>query len=292
MSRATTNAEDMNMDRTSMHKKDKDDLEDEITPGGQNTTLEQTPAKSGPSDKPEPKQIMFIKVKKETTAANLAALLVIPSISVAASAYVNANMPYLLQSPDHFNIPFSETGRSAGRVLFWAMLAATILTPFLGYLYDLFSRKWIIIPMFFVVAAIISVLPYSAPLFWRLAVFRGLLVISSRLIHVNPLVIDYVKSESRGLGIALASLGLVFGEIIMVSMFAATRKLSMAAQYWVPAIVISILTLTLIFLIREPTVKRKEDEVAAVPEAAEVEAVQEEAAAKKKSLLQRSGNLT
>ena len=142
------------------------------------------------------------------------------------------------------------------------MLVATILTPFLGYFYDLFGRKWIVVPMFFIVSIFIALMPYSAPLFWRLAIFRGLLVVSQRLIHVNPLVIDYVKSESRGLGIALASLGLVVGEMLMVTMFAATRKLSMEAQYWVPAIIISALAISLIFLIREPTIKRKDEEEA------------------------------
>lgn len=113
LSRATTNAEDISnggtKSTTAQLKKDKDGFEEEaITPGGE---AELTPPDDKDSvlvgGKPEPKQIMFIKVKKETTGANLAALLVIPSISVAASAYINANMPYLLQSPDHFNIPFS-----------------------------------------------------------------------------------------------------------------------------------------------------------------------------------------
>ena len=46
-------------------------------------------------------------------------------------------------------------------------------------------------------------------------------------IHVNPLIIDYIKSESRGLMMSFATLGLVLGELLMVLLFSATRSLTM-----------------------------------------------------------------
>lgn len=75
------------------------------------------------------------------------------------------------------------------------------------------------------------------------------------IVHVSPLLIDYIKSESRGMAMALASLGLVLGELIMVLMFALTRKMTMKEQYYVPAIIIAVLSITLIFLLREPRLK-------------------------------------
>ena len=135
-----------------------------------------------------------------------------------------------------------------------------LLTPFFGYLYDLFGRKWLILTAFLIATAQMSVLPLSAPHFWLLCVFRTVMVCCSRLLHVHPLLIDYVKSESRGYAVSLASLGLVFGEFMMVSIFAATRKLEMSVQFWLPALIVASLSFTLLFLVREPELKFRKKE--------------------------------
>ena len=44
-----------------------------------------------------------------------------------------------------------------------------------------------------------------------------------RIILVNPLVIDYIKSESRGVGMGIVTYGFVFGELAMIFMFQMTR---------------------------------------------------------------------
>ena len=56
------------------------------------------------------REIFWIKVKKETTIWNLFALLVAPVVAVAAGAYVNAMMPYLLQDKDYFGYSFENVG--------------------------------------------------------------------------------------------------------------------------------------------------------------------------------------
>ena len=111
----------------------------------------------------EVKIILFVKVKKETTLANMIALVIIPMITVAAGAYTNANMPYLLQSRDHFNVAFEKVGTRSGHVLFYALLIGTFLTPAFGYCYDLFGRRWLIISSLFIYAIQMSFLPHSAP---------------------------------------------------------------------------------------------------------------------------------
>ena len=52
------------------------------------------------------KEIMWMKVKRETTISNILALFLAPTATVTAGAYLNTNMPYLLQDPDYFNVPF------------------------------------------------------------------------------------------------------------------------------------------------------------------------------------------
>ena len=56
------------------------------------------------------REIFWIKVKKETTILNLLAVLVAPVVAVAAGAYVNAMMPYLLQDKDYFGYSFDNVG--------------------------------------------------------------------------------------------------------------------------------------------------------------------------------------
>ena len=48
-----------------------------------------------------------------------------------------------------------------------------------------------------------------------------------RLVLVNPLILDYVKSESRGLGMSIVAYGFIFGELTMIALFEFTRKMNM-----------------------------------------------------------------
>ena len=49
--------------------------------------------------------------------------------------------------------------------------------------------------------------------------------------------------------------GYVFGELLMIIMFDLTRPLTMEQQYLVPAIVVAAMSVSLIFMIREPKIK-------------------------------------
>ena len=112
-------------------------------------------------------------------------------------------------------------------MLFWGYLISTIVTPAIGYIYDILGRFWFIIPSCFVLCLQLAIIPYSAPHFWLLCAFRSVMSCLINAIHVNPLIIDYIKSESRGLMMSFATLGLVLGELLMVLLFSATRSLSM-----------------------------------------------------------------
>ena len=54
--------------------------------------------------------------------------------------------------------------------------------------------------------------------------------------------------------------GMLLGELIMVSLFEMTREMTMVEKYWVPAIVIATLALSLIWMIREPRLKDRKEE--------------------------------
>ena len=48
-----------------------------------------------------------------------------------------------------------------------------------------------------------------------------------RLVLINPLTLDYVKTQSRGLAMAFVAAGHVFGELIMIFLFEMTRPMTM-----------------------------------------------------------------
>lgn len=179
-------------------------------------------------DSKKARTILGVKVKKETTVWNLMALFVAPLIATTAGSFMNAIMPYLLQDDQYFGVAFENVGSVAGQALFWSYLVSTLVTPGLGYVYDIIGRFWFMIPCCFILAFQLAIIPYSAPHFWLLCVMRSIMSCIVNVICVNPLVIDYVKSESRGLIMSLATLGLVLGELTMVGLFTATRSLTLA----------------------------------------------------------------
>ena len=98
------------------------------------------------------------------------ALLVAPFAAVTAGSYVNANMPFLLQSESYFNIPFSDVGTYSGKILFWAYLVSTISTPGMGYIYDILGRYKVLISSSFILSFVLGIIPYSSPYFWLLCI--------------------------------------------------------------------------------------------------------------------------
>ena len=211
----------------------------------------------------------MVHAKRETTVYNLLALPLITMIAVAAGGFVNANMPFLLRDESYFNYKFSEVGDRTGRALFWAYLASTIVTPFLGYVYDTLGRFWFMIPSMFLLSFFMAILPYTSPNFQMLIAFRACMAIIVNVISVNPLIIDYVKNKSRGLVVSFTSIGFVMGELMMIIMFSMTRSLKMPGQYAIPAVLLACLTTILIFMLREPKLKHKPEEPSAAMAAEE-----------------------
>ena len=83
----------------------------------------------------------------------------------------------------------------------------------------------------------------------------------NNLLQSNPLIMDYIKNESRGLVMSYATVGFVFGEFLMIILFEFTRKLTILQQYWMPAVVIGLVSSVLIFLVRDPKIKKPDLDV-------------------------------
>lgn len=101
----------------------------------------------------------------------------------------------------------------------------------------------------------VAIMPHASPNFFMLVIFRSVLSMTVQAIQVNPLIVDYVKNESRGLMISFAGSAVVFGELLMIILFSATRSMQMNGQYMAPAIIIAGFASIIVFLIREPKIK-------------------------------------
>ena len=123
----------------------------------------------------------------------------------------------MLRDPNYFNVNSDTIGRVTSRLLFAATLIGLISVMIAGYLYDLFGRKALLTIYFLGIAFGLFFLPRSAPNVPALVTIRATIQLFLSTIISHPLVIDYVKKESRGRAIALTALGVLVGELFGVA---------------------------------------------------------------------------
>lgn len=97
------------------------------------------------------------------------------------------------------------------QILFYASLVSVIISIGVGYTFDLFGRRNLIAISYMLLVVMILSLPYM-PTINLLIVNRAGVQVAFQYLHSHPLVIDYIKSESRGKATALQALGNGVGE--------------------------------------------------------------------------------
>jgi len=197
-------------------------------------------------------------VKKDTTLGNVLSLPMIYGLGTAIAAYVNAEVIFLLRDEDYFAVDASEIGRVSSDILFYALLFTLLLSIGVGYLFDMFGRRTIIMGSLYVMALVVLLMPYTAPSIVLLTCLRIVLALGTQFTHSHPLVVDYIKAESRGKATALQSLGSVVGECFtFLVLMTATMNMEVANGFALVAVVILVLTTSLLFMIREPDLSKK-----------------------------------
>ena len=203
-----------------------------------------------------------MNVKKETTLCNLMAILIIPALGQTVQSYVNVVMPYLLQDPEFFNIPYEEVGTHIGKASFTVALISTLAVPLLGQAYDEIGRRKVILFCGFLLLILLNFFPVSVPHMWLLILIWSMMSILWRTLFINPLICDYVKSESRGTANTLFRYGFMLAELIMITLFEFTRNMSLWKRFSVPALLLSPLAISLCFTTREPQISEEKLETA------------------------------
>ena len=139
-------------------------------------------------------------------------LIYLPLVIIATFAFINAQLSFILLSPDHFGIESTMIGSAVSKVIFTAYVVSTLLTPIAGYIYDLCGRKGPILFCIFGNIGLLFAIPYTAPNFGLLVLVRAMIAFFFTILETNPLVMDYIKNDSIGTAVALGTIGMLIGE--------------------------------------------------------------------------------
>lgn len=120
---------------------------------------------------------------------------------------------FLLSDADYFAIEEGSIGRTSSRILFYSILSAIICSVLVGFTYDLFGRKPLIMGSFVTLVILFVVLPSTSPSITALIVVRVLVQVGCHYLSNHPVGIDYVKADSRGKLVAYQGIGNIIGEL-------------------------------------------------------------------------------
>lgn len=217
--------------------------------------------------KPEVKAYLGIRLKKDATVWNLFAIFYVFFLMTSIGGYINVQIVYLLRDPTYFSMDEDKQGRTTSNILFVAIICGLCFTPIAGYNYDIFGRK---IPIFMAVvigAFFLFLSPHTSPSIMWLTFCRASIQISLATIGSHPLIMDYIKQESRGKAAAIQNMGNLIGETFAMSVlfgYSKREDVSQTKAFCVAAIIIGVLSLFILCLVRNPKIKesnKKKSEV-------------------------------
>merc|ERR1719189_2732834 len=101
--------------------------------------------------------------------------------------------------------------------------------------------------------ALLFIMPFTAPKIWLLVATRTMISLFNTVLETNPLVVDYVKKDSRGTAIALGTIGVLVGEGFgMAVLLGSTIGMRIEYAHAFVAIILFVLTILISFCLREP----------------------------------------
>ena len=81
--------------------------------------------------------------------------------------------------------------------------------------------------------------------------------VAFQYLHSHPLIIDYIKSESRGKATSIQALGNGIGEFIaMTVLLTIQMNMSVSTGVFLVGLIVLVMSLSVIMMIREPVLKK------------------------------------
>lgn len=122
-----------------------------------------------------------------------------------------------------------------------------------GYCYDLIGTKLLIILNSLLMCFICYWVPYTSPRMAWLQFAYVLVRATMIFVTCNPLIVDYVEKDSLGKASALSNMGTLIGDCFAMGfLLTITSEMSHENAFYITAVLMASLTLSLFFIIEEP----------------------------------------
>lgn len=174
-------------------------------------------------------------------------------------SYLSAQVIFLLDDPNYFNVPESKIGYVSGLLIFVSLPFAIIGTAFVGFLYDILGRRLTLFLSFFIGSLLTAFVPWTSPyVFPWLILIRIFIQLCFCAPNSSPLVADYIHSTHVGKGVAMIGVGIVLGEVFSMGvLFRITATMSPEMSFALCAAVGLVFSFFFLFVVKEPQIHTK-----------------------------------
>lgn len=163
--------------------------------------------------KDEPRKIMGLTVKKNTSLPNILAIFITGACARIVVTFQGQTMNVLLR--ENMGVTTAQVADYSGTILFFSYLISVLCSPIKGIAMDLIGRRLVISG-----SVLLMALPFYIMLITdNIAVFcvlRMIIAIGTLAPFANPMITDYVKTESRGLAVSTLNLSRQLGNILAI----------------------------------------------------------------------------
>lgn len=158
-----------------------------------------------------------------------------------------------MRSEEFYNVPQEYLGRVSNDLIFWAIPACLISVLFIGYIYDIFGRRYTLFFSAIFAAICLFLIPLAPSVYPWLYILRFLLATSYAAPNSSPLITDYVKKEHRGSATAFYSLGFIFGDLLVFAvLFNITKFMNPVVGFGLVSFTLVIIGFLFYFMVKEP----------------------------------------
>lgn len=222
-----------------------------------------TPEELGLLDPQRIRTIFKIPVKEGVTYGNIIAIPMVPFCCTLLFTYLNAQVIFLLDNPNMFNVPRENMGKVSGLLVFASLPGAIIGTMFIGYIYDIVGRRLTLFSSFFIGSGLIALVPWTSPSVvpWLLVV-RCAIQLTFCAPVSSPLPADYIHAGHIGKGVSMNAIGIVLGEVVSMGvLFRVTENMPPWLSFATCGAIGLFFSIFFLFMVKEPVIREGEKRV-------------------------------
>ena len=167
-------------------------------------------------------------------------------------------MIYMLIDPLYFAVSLDHIGRTVSNITVVSYIAGLLYAPVAGRLFDVFMRKKTLFLSSILGAVCVFIAPFTSPYIILMVILRVLVQMSITQMMCHPLIMDYIKEESRGRASALQNLGTLLGEIFcMACLFSISKHVPTKQGFLYGALILGAMSCVLLCIVKDSTIKDK-----------------------------------